>query len=149
MRQDTTMQAIRYHEFGGPDVLRYETVPLPQVAQGEVLVKVHAAGVNPADWKTVENRFRQVDSTDLPLIPGWDISGEVIALTGVDTAPYKAGDLVYGMLRFPRPGLAYAEYVSAPLTDLAKKPQNLSHLEAAVMPLAGLTAWQMLSELLT
>ncbi|MFG2416285.1 NADP-dependent oxidoreductase [Streptomyces goshikiensis] len=147
-----TMAAIRLHTFGGPEVLRYERVPVPEPAPGEVLVRVHAAGINPPDWYAREGMpdvppelrppFR------LPLTPGTDISGVVEEL-GADTNGFSVGDEVIGLLRFPTAlqGNAYAEYVTAPATDLARKPATVDHAHAAALPMSGLTAWQFLIEL--
>ncbi|MFE6273803.1 NADP-dependent oxidoreductase [Streptomyces goshikiensis] len=147
-----TMAAIRLHTFGGPEVLRYERVPVPEPGPGEVLVRVHAAGINPPDWYAREGMpdvppelrppFR------LPLTPGTDISGVVEEL-GPDASGFSAGDEVIGLLRFPTAlqGNAYAEYVTAPATDLARKPATVDHAHAAALPMSGLTAWQFLIEL--
>ncbi|MFD9469714.1 NADP-dependent oxidoreductase [Streptomyces goshikiensis] len=144
-----TMAAIRLHTFGGPEVLRYERVPVPEPGPGEVLVRVHAAGINPPDWYAREGMpdvppelrppFR------LPLTPGTDISGVVEEL-GADTNGFSVGDEVIGLLRFPTAlqGNAYAEYVTAPATDLARKPATIDHAHAAALPMSGLTAWQFL-----
>lgn len=142
----TQMKAVRIHEYGGPDVLKYENAPRPTPAAGEVLVKVHAAGINPVDWKTragsgVSGRYGNA----FPLIIGWDISG-VVEAVGENATTFKVGDAVFGMVRFPAIGAAYAEYVAAPQTDLALKPKNIDHIQAAAIPLAALTAWQALFE---
>ncbi|MGW5371086.1 NADP-dependent oxidoreductase [Streptomyces sp. NPDC004009] len=145
-----TMRAVRLHEHGGPEVLRYEEVPVPVPGPGEVLVRVHAAGVNPPDWylrgglTTVPGA--RTPSVRLPVIPGTDVSGVVEAVAaGVDGL--RVGDEVFGLLRFPGfRGSAYAEYVAAPATDLARKPAGVDHVHAAGAPMAGLTAWQFLIE---
>lgn len=147
-----TMQAVRLHEFGGPEVLRVDEVPVPDPAPGEVLVRVHAVGVNPPDWYLREG-MRDVPAElrptlSLPLIPGTDVSGVVAAVADGVTG-LAVGDEVFGLLRFPDPegGRAYAEYVAAPASDLARKPARLDHVYAAAVPMAGLTAWQFLIEL--
>ncbi len=146
-----TMKAIRMHEFGGPEVLRYEEVPVPAPAPGEVLVRVKAVGLNPPDWYVREGmpgippEFRP--PFDLPLIPGTDISGVVeAAADGVQD--FAAGDEVMGLVRFPgaMQSGAYAQYVTAPATDLAPKPAGIDHAHAAALPMSGLTAWQYLIE---
>jgi NADPH:quinone reductase-like Zn-dependent oxidoreductase len=145
----TTMHAIRLHEFGGPEVLHDDEVPVPQPGPGEVLVRVHAVGVNPPDrylregMPDVPPELRP--TLTLPLIPGTDVSGVVVAVAD-DVTELAVGDEVFGMLRFPDPegGRAYAEYVTAPVTDLARKPASLDHVQAAAVPMAGLTAWQFL-----
>jgi NADPH:quinone reductase-like Zn-dependent oxidoreductase len=151
MTTTKTMKAIRLYEFGGPDVLRYEDVPLPKVQAGEVLVRVHAVGVNPPDWylrdgfKILPPEWRP--PLPLPIIPGTDVSG-VVAAVAPDVQGLSVGDEVFGMLRFPSAvGAAYAEYVTAPASDLARKPAGIDHAHAAGTPMAGLTAWQYLIEL--
>ncbi|KMO70366.1 MAG: NADP-dependent oxidoreductase [Mycolicibacterium rufum] len=150
----TTMKAIRVHHFGGPEVLRYETVPVPELRSGEVLVRAHAIGVNPPDWYLRDGYAHQELPPDvrpvitLPAIPGSDVSG-VVAAVASDVADIAVGDEVFGMIRFPSFGdsAAYAEYVAAPVTDLARKPAGIDHLHAAAAPMSGLTAWQFLLEL--
>src|SRR5579859_2355341 len=137
------MKAITIHRFGGPEVLHYEETPTPTIAPGEVLVKVQAIGVNPVDWKTRAGHGVRPEEERFPLILGWDISGVVAASAAPDFQP---GAEVFGMVRFPAFGAAYAEYVAAPAAHLAHKPPNISHAEAAATPLAALTAWQALFE---
>ncbi|MET0236535.1 MAG: NADP-dependent oxidoreductase [Kibdelosporangium sp.] len=134
------MRAIQVDEHGGPEVLRLVDVPRPEPVPTEVLVRVHASGINPADWKTRSGRGLP---RELPYIPGWDVSG-VVAEVGYGVTRFAPGDEVFGMLWFPRPGRAYAEYVTAPSRQFAHKPLSLSHSEAAGLPLVGLTAWQAL-----
>lgn len=147
-----TMMAIRLHEFGGPEVLRSDEVPVPELAPGEVLVRVHAVGINPPDWYVREGMpdvpAELRPEMSLPMIPGTDVSG-VVAAVAADVDDFTVGDEVYGLLRFPDPegGRAYAEYVAAPASDLARKPAHLDHVHAAGVPMAGLTAWQFLIEL--
>ncbi len=139
-----TMQAVRFHSYGGPEVLVLEEVPRPQAGAGEVLIRVHAAGVNPIDWKVRAGHVKDWLPHRLPLIPGWDVSGVVEAVApGVTT--FKVGDAVYGMLDFMRNG-AYAEYVAARTGELVRKPRSIDHVQAAAVPLAALTAWQSLFE---
>ena len=148
------MKAVRLHAFGGPEVLSYEDAPKPDVRPGEVLVRVRAVGLNPPDWY-LRDGYRALPpewrpSADFPLILGTDISG-VVEATAADVAGFKAGDEVYGMVRFPdgvmTGGGAYAEYVSAPASHLARKPAKLDHIHAAAAPMSLLTAWQFLVEL--
>jgi NADPH:quinone reductase-like Zn-dependent oxidoreductase len=148
----STMKAIRQHEFGGPEVLKYEDAPTPELKPGEVLIRVHAIGINPPDWylrdgmKLLPPEWRP--SVPMPVILGTDVSG-VVAAVATDVQDFSIGDEVYGMIRFPSFGLskAYAEYVAAPASDLALKPAGINHVEAAAVPMAGLTAWQFLIEL--
>src|ERR1043165_9072676 len=103
------MKAVRIHSFGAPDVLVYEDVPRPEPATGEVLIKIHAVGINPVDWKSRQHGGIAPHDPNKPLILGWDVSGVVEAL-GEGVTSFKAGDEVYGMVRFPQWGNAYAEY---------------------------------------
>lgn len=138
-----TMKAVQIHRYGEPEVLVYEDAPRPTIQPGQVLVQVHAAGVNPVDWKTRGGAGVAGGLGDhpFPLILGWDISGVVVEVAE-DVKTFAVGDEVYGMVNFPNRGVAYAEYVAAPVVELARKPSNLSHEEAAALPLAVLTAWQ-------
>ncbi len=147
-----TMKAIRLHEFGGPEVLRYEDAPVPELKPREVLVRVHAAGINPPDWylrdgyKMLPPEWRP--QVLLPVIPGSDVSG-IVEDVAEDVQGFSVGNEVFGLIHFPSYGvsLAYAEYVSAPASDLALKPAGIDHVHAAGAPMAGLTAWQFLIEL--
>jgi NADPH:quinone reductase-like Zn-dependent oxidoreductase len=146
-----TMKAIRLHEHGGPEVLRYEEVPVPEPKPGEVLVRVHAVGINPPDWYLRDGMTNLPPETrpkfDFPVIPGTDVSG-VVEAVAADVDGFSVGDEVFGLLRFPSfDGSAYAEYVAAPASDLARKPAGIDHVHAAGAPMAGLTAWQFLIEL--
>lgn len=139
-----TMKAVRMHRYGGPEVLVYEDVPRPGPGPGEVLVRVRAAGVNPVDWQTLKGEgAASLLGRPLPVIVGWDVAGTVEAV-GPDTDGIGRGDEVFGMVRFPKEGGAYAEYVAAPAADLVLKPAALDHIRAAALPLAALTAWQAL-----
>ena len=139
-----TMQAVRLHSFGGPEVLVLEEVPRPQIGAGEVLIRVHAAGINPLDWKARAGHVQAWLPHRLPLIPGWDVSG-VVEEVASDVTAFEVGDSVYGMLDFMRDG-AYAEYVAARTLNLALKPKSIDFTQAAAVPLASLTAWQSLFE---
>jgi len=147
-----TMKAVRVHAFGGPDVLRYDDVPVPQPQRGEVLIRVSAVGVNPPDWYMREGMpgvpKELLPPMELPIVLGTDVSG-VVAQTGPGVEGFAPGDEVFGMLRFPQrlQGSAYAEYATAPATDLARKPAGIDHLQAAGAPMAALTAWQFLIDL--
>jgi len=135
------MKAMRIHEPGGPEVLRYEDVPDPVPGPGEVLIHVHAAGVNPADrqaitWQKTDRRY--------PWTPGYDVAGEILKPAD-DVSGYEPGTPVFGML-FPKPAGAYAQYVAAPVTQITAKPDTLEYEEAAALPIVALTAWQALFE---
>jgi NADPH:quinone reductase-like Zn-dependent oxidoreductase len=136
------MKAVRFHSYGGPEVLVYEDVPKPAPASGEVVVKVHATSVNPIDWKVRAGHLKSFRDYPLPFILGWDVSG-VVESCGMDVTEWKPGDEVYGRPDIGRSG-AYAEYIAVQTKDLARKPQKLDHVHSAAIPLAGLTAWQAL-----
>jgi NADPH:quinone reductase-like Zn-dependent oxidoreductase len=137
-----TMKAIRIHNYGGPEVLHYEDAPRPRPRAGEVLVRVHAAGVNPIDWKVREGHMKDFWPHKLPLIPGWDVSGTVEEV-GPGVSRFKIGDEVYSVPDPTRNG-AYADYIVVRESEIALKPNSLYHIRAAVVPLAALSAWQAL-----
>jgi NADPH:quinone reductase-like Zn-dependent oxidoreductase len=113
------------------------------VGADDVLIRVHAAGINPVDWKTRKGQGVAHLMPGFPLILGWDVSGVVVEV-GAAVSGLHPGDDVYGMLHFPQPGAAYAEYASAPAAHVARKPGSIDHIHAAALPLAALTAWQAL-----
>lgn len=131
------MRAMIIHQYGDPDVFQFEDLPVPQAAGGEVLVQVRAVSINPVDYK----RRRGWANQPLPVILGWDVAGVVEAL-GEGVTDFQVGDEVYGMIRFPAEGRTYAEYVTAPVTDIALKAAGLTFNQAAAMTLAPLTAQQ-------
>ncbi|WP_410877284.1 NADP-dependent oxidoreductase [Nocardia sp. A7] len=135
------MRAIGQDTFGGPEVLRVIEVDKPVPAPAEVLIRVHAAGVNPTDsW------HRSTGGLVGAIIPlGWDVSG-VVEAVGPGVTLFAPGDEVFGMPRLPRAAGTYADYVTAPARHLAHKPANLTHIEAAGLSLVALTAWQALVE---
>ncbi|MEU4928902.1 NADP-dependent oxidoreductase [Streptomyces yokosukanensis] len=139
------MKAISYRRYGGPEVLEYGEVRDPTVGPDQVLVKVRAAAVNPVDWKCREGRLDALLDAVFPVIPGWDVSG-VVVRPGAAVTEFAAGDEVIGYCRedFLSRG-TFAEYVAAPVRALARKPRTLSFEEAAGLPLAGLTAYQVLA----
>lgn len=136
------MKSIRIHAYGGTEVMVYEDAPHPTPARGDVLVRVHAAGVNPVDWKVREGRLQGRVNHRLPLILGWDVAGVVEEL-GVGVTHIKVGDAVYARPDIARDG-AYAEYIAVRAAELALKPRSLDFIHAAAVPLAALTAWQSL-----
>lgn len=138
------MKVMAIQQYGGPEVLEPLELPVPEPGAGEVRVKVHAVSINPVDFRA--RRQDYLGYTDFPVVLGWDISGVVDAL-GSDVTDFKVGDEVYGMIHFPEQGRAYAEYVTAPVAEIALKPQRLSHVEAAATTLAALTALQNLDEM--
>ncbi len=141
-----TMHASVLTEFGDPDVLALAEVPTPQRVNAEVLVKVAAAGVNPIDAKTRAGRGVSSALAGFPAILGNDFAGVVVE-TPYAGHPLNVGDEVYGMMSVPRGDGSYAEYVSAPSLQVARKPRTLSLTEAAGVPLAALTAWGMVVDL--
>jgi NADPH:quinone reductase-like Zn-dependent oxidoreductase len=136
------MRAVIQNQLGGPEVLHLGEVPRPEPGVGEILVDVRAASINPAD---VMNRRSGVFSGPPPFILGWDVSG-VVAAVGPGVTIFEPGDEVFGLLPFPRGGGAYADAAVGPTRAFVRKPDELSHVEAAALPLAGLTAWQALVE---
>jgi len=137
-----TMKAVRIHEYGGPENLKYEDAPKPQAGPGEVLIRVHAAGVNPVDWKVGAGFAKERLKYTMPFIPGWDVSG-VIEAVGAGATRLKVGDEVYSRPDISRDG-TYAEYVAVRESEVALKPKSIDHVHAAAIPLAALTAWQAL-----
>ena len=138
-----SMKAIRYHEFGGPEVLVYEDAPRPRPDRGEMLVRVHAAGVNPVDWKTRMGMLKGLNP-NLPQVSGFDVAGVVVAV-GEGVSRFKAGDAVFAYLSLKRGG-GYAEYAVVREDEAALKPAKVDFVQAAAIPLAALTAWQALYE---
>lgn len=134
------MKAARIHEFGSPDVLEIEDIDIPKPAAEEVLIKVYASAVNPVDQKIVAGDAQEKFPTKFPLTIGWDVSG-VIEQTGEKVRHFKPGDEVYGR-PFPTTNGAFAEYLVIKADQIAYKPKSIDHLNAAAVPLAGLTAWQ-------
>ncbi|UJV39461.1 NADPH:quinone reductase [Streptomyces sp. AMCC400023] len=136
----TTMRAMTQDAFGGPEVLREAELPRPVPGPGEILVRVHAAGVNPTDWKN--RAFGLWHPEPLPVL-GWDVSG-VVEQVGLGVTLFEAGDEVFGMLPYPHGAGAYAEYAKGPARAFAPKPSNVDHVQAGALPLAALTAYQAL-----
>ncbi|QBJ89791.1 NADP-dependent oxidoreductase [Streptomyces seoulensis] len=142
------MKAISYRRYGGPEVLEYGEVPEPKVGPDEVLVRVRAAAVNPVDWKCREGYLDPILNTVFPVVTGWDVSG-VVVRPGASVVEYAEGDEVMGYVREDLLSLGtFAEYIAAPVRTLAHKPAALSFEEAAGLPLAGLTAYQVLVQIL-
>ncbi|MGA4846906.1 NADP-dependent oxidoreductase [Streptomyces sp. G5(2025)] len=136
-----TMRAITQDILGGPEVLKEVRLPRPVPGPGEILVRVHAAGVNPTDWK-----HRSVPGLFLgepPFVLGWDVSG-VIETTGPGVTLFKPGDEVFGMLPYPYGAGSHAEYTTGPARAFARKPVAVDHVQAGALPLAALTARQAL-----
>jgi NADPH:quinone reductase-like Zn-dependent oxidoreductase len=139
------MKAIRLHEQGGPEVFRYEDAPVPSPAAGEILVRVHAAGVTPSELGWFPTWFTPITTPRaLPIIPGHEFSGEVVEL-GEGADGVSVGDLVFGLNDWFRDG-ALAEYCVTRAADVIPMPASLDALSAAVTPISALTAWQGLIE---
>jgi NADPH:quinone reductase-like Zn-dependent oxidoreductase len=136
-----TMKAIVIHEYGGPEVLKYETAaPVPEPKENQVLVKVIAAGVNPVDAAIPSGKYAKMFGITLPVVPGYDIAGTV-AKIGAKVTRFNVGDAVYA---YPMWGGGYAEYDVVDEAETALKPKSISFVDAAGVPLAALTAWQAL-----
>jgi NADPH:quinone reductase-like Zn-dependent oxidoreductase len=134
------MKAVRVHRFGGPDVLVIDELPIPAPGPGELLVRVAAAGVGP--WDALIREGKSKVSPPPPLTLGSDLSG-VVEAVGARVADFKVGDQVYGVTN-PQFCGANAEYAVASAAMIARKPERLSHIEAASVPVVAVTAWQML-----
>lgn len=134
------MKAVRIHQYGGREVLSLDEIPVPDIAPDEVLVRVVAASINPVDWKVRAGYLAQMMPHRMPLTLGWDVSG-VVAAVGSQVTQWQVGDAL-----FSRPDLArngtYAEFVAIRASECARKPRTISHVEAASLPLAGITAWE-------
>lgn len=137
------MRAVVATGIGGPELLREAEVPTPEPGLGEVLVRVHAAGTNPVDCKTRAGRGSSALFGAGPRILGWDVAGTVERL-GPGVTRFEVGDRVFGLPRFPHPARAYAEYLTAPPRHLARIPASMDDVQAAALPMCGLTAWQAL-----
>jgi NADPH:quinone reductase-like Zn-dependent oxidoreductase len=142
------MRAIAIQEYGGPEVLQLTDRPEPVVGPDVVLVRARAAGVNPVDFKVCQGGLADRYPCHLPLIPGWDVAG-VVESVGPAVPELSPGDEVVGYVR--RDDIewgTYAELVAAPVRTLARKPSSLTWAQAASLPLAALTAWQLLTRVL-
>lgn len=138
------MQAVVYDRYGPPSVLQLRELPMPKPARGQVLVKVHAAALNPKDALTRAGKFALLSGRRFPLIPGNDFAGTIAGI-GPGVSGYQMGDAVYGMSnRFV--GACHAEYIAIPVSELAPRPQTLGFVEAAALPLAAMTALQALRD---
>src|SRR4051812_9034048 len=137
------MKAVVAHEYGAPEVLKYEDAPRPEPKENELLVRVIACGVNPADPLVISGVMAKEFGTHLPLIPGYDVAG-VVEVTGAKVTKFKKGDAVYGFALF---GGGWAEYAVLAEGEAALKPKSSPFTEAAAVPLAALTAWQSLIDI--
>ena len=132
------MKAAFFERFGGPDVLQYGDLPDPIATEGEVVVDVHAASVNAADWKFRGGQYGRHAEVKFPQFPGRDFSGVVGAL-GSGVSDLRVGDAVFGVIAAGKEG-TYAEKIAITAAIVAKKPERLSHVNAAALALTGLTA---------
>jgi NADPH:quinone reductase-like Zn-dependent oxidoreductase len=139
------MKAAFIRRYGGNKVVELGELPAPQAGPGELLVAVHAASVNPVDFKIRDGMLKMIIPFGFPLILGNDLSG-VVKAVGAGVTHFKPGDAVFARMDKRRIG-AFAEFAVVAEADAAAKPANLSHIEAAAVPLAGLTAWQALFEI--
>ncbi|MBD3887513.1 NADP-dependent oxidoreductase [Phormidium tenue FACHB-886] len=139
------MNAVRLHDYGDPGVLVYETAPRPEPQADEVLIRIHAAGVNPADWKMRQGYLKDKFPLPLPLILGYDLAG-VVEAVGAQVTDLEVGSEVFAMLPLHQLG-AYAEYAIASALLVAPKPLTLDFPTAAGIPSIALTAWQALFDL--
>ena len=137
------MKAVRLQTYGGPDVLRLEEAPDPDVGSEDVLVRVAAAGVNPLDWKIRSGALAHLMPLPLPFVLGWDVAGTVTAV-GASVSGFKPGDVVFGMIPIGAPG-AYAEQAVVPASALAAGPSGLTPVEVAAIPVVGLAAYQLVN----
>ena len=137
-----TMKAVVIHSYGGREVLVSEDMPVPEITDDEVLIRVHAAGVNPVDWKVRAGYLSEMLPYEFPLILGWDVSGTV-AKAGSKVTRLSVGDEVYTLADISRNG-AYGEFIAVKAASVAHKPESIDHVHAAAVPLAALTAWQAL-----
>ena len=133
-----TMKSVVAHEYGAPEVLKYEDSPRPEPKENELLVRVIACGVNPADPLVISGRMAKEFGTHLPLIPGYDVAG-VVEKTGAKVTKFKNGDAVYGYALF---GGGWAEYAVLAENEAALKPKSATFIETAAVPMGALTAWQ-------
>jgi NADPH:quinone reductase-like Zn-dependent oxidoreductase len=139
-RPHSTMMAWRVHEFGTPEIMKFERVPRPEPGPGEVLVKVEAAGVGP--WDGWIRAGKSASPQPLPLTLGSDLSGQIVAM-GPGVSGLRVGDQVYGVTN-PQFIGAYAEYALVSAGMVSSKPASLNHVEAASVPVVAVTAWQAL-----
>lgn len=135
-----TMRAVRMHEYGGADRLKFETVARPDAGPGQVLLRVRYASVNPIDWKLREGMVRDWWPLDLPAIPGRDVSGDVVQV-GEGVEGVRCGAAVAATLERDPGGGGYAEFVAVDVRDVVAKPDNIDYAQAGAFPLVALTAW--------
>lgn len=138
----STMKAVVIHEYGGPEVLKYEDVPRPEPKEDQILIRVIAAGVNPVDGMIRSGMFAKNGEGTFPMVLGGDVAG-VVERVGSKITKFKAGDPVFAYVSLDSGG-GYAQYAVVPERDAAPKPKSLTYVEAAAVPIVALTAWQAL-----
>ena len=139
------MRAVQIQQYGSRSEMNLETIAIPEPSEGEVLVKIFAAGVNPLDWKIREGYYAEIIPQTFPLTLGWDFAGEITSL-GKNVSNWSIGDAVYGRPEFSKNG-TYADYIVVSADEIAAKPKTLSWQESATVPLVTLTAWQALKDI--
>jgi NADPH:quinone reductase-like Zn-dependent oxidoreductase len=137
------MKAVRIHAYGDASVLSYEDAPRPDPADNELLVRIHAAGVNPIDWKIRAGLMKDWIPHSFPFVAGVDFSGTV-QHAGPKVQNFKPGDEVFGQARIMGPNGSYAEYLTVPVKNVALKPRSIDHIQAAALPAVATAAWQAL-----
>jgi NADPH:quinone reductase-like Zn-dependent oxidoreductase len=135
MTSESPLRAVRFHDYGPPSVLVVDEIDRPEPDAGEVLIRVHSAGVNPIDWKMRLGYLKQYMPITLPYVPGLDVAGTVESV-GEDVTAFAAGDRVFG-----RGKGTYAEYAVAPVITIARIPEGVSYEQAATLHVGGVTAW--------
>lgn len=142
---ENQMKAIQIQQYGNYAQMEMKSIAIPKPAEGEVLIKVHAAGVNPVDWKIREGYLAEIIPHSLPLTLGWDVAGEVVSL-GENVTSWSVGDAIYAHSNLSKNG-SYAEYIIVSADHIAAKPKTLSWQKSAAVPLVTLTAWQALKDI--
>lgn len=142
---DERMEAVVIRRFGDTGVLEFTDTDRPEPRLHDVVVRVHAIGINPIDWKTRQGRGLWEEERRLPGVLGWDVSGTVVAC-GRRVGAFEVGDEVFGLADYPHGG-AYAQFVRIPMDQIVKKPETIDHAHAAAVPMAGLAAYQALFDL--
>lgn len=144
MQNDRAFQAVRIHAFGGVAQLKFDSLPMPEPKPGEMLVKVHAASVNPVDYKIREGKYPEVKADKLPYTLGRDLCGTIVKMGDAkksgEAKSLAPGDSIFAMIGIDRGG--YTEYAVVKVDEAVEKPSSLDAITAAAVPLAGMTAWQ-------
>ncbi len=135
-----TMQAVRFHDYGGPEVLVYEEAPRPQPQDDQVLIRLIAAGVNPADWIYRSGAYKEMMPLPFPYTPGLEGAG-IIEAVGADVTAFHVGQSVFGIVSG-----GYAEYAVAAASNVQLKLANLTFDQAAAVPMGALTAWKAIED---